>query len=88
MAEAGPARHHFVSACLERPVIDARARSPSFRRRGKSCREIYVLGKQPTNLCFGGPEGKTVYVTEVSKQRLVAFRVDQPGLAWQRWQEK
>jgi gluconolactonase len=55
---------------------------------GKVLREIDVLGKSPSNLCFGGPDGKTVYVTEVTKQRLVQFRVDRPGLAWQRWQEK
>jgi hypothetical protein len=29
-----------------------------------------------------------VYVTEVSKRRLVQFRVERPGLAWQRWQDK
>jgi sugar lactone lactonase YvrE len=55
---------------------------------GDILREIDVLGKSPSNLCFGGPDGKTVYVTEVTKQRLVSFRVDQPGLAWQRWQAK
>src|ERR1019366_981978 len=51
---------------------------------GELLREIDVLGKQPSNLCFGGPDGKTVYVTEVEHQRLVSFRVDQPGLAWRR----
>jgi sugar lactone lactonase YvrE len=55
---------------------------------GKVLREIDVLGKRPSNLCFGGPDGRTVYVTEVEHQRLVRFRVDWPGLAWQRWQEK
>jgi sugar lactone lactonase YvrE len=55
---------------------------------GKVLREIDVLGKFPSNLCFGGPDGRTVYVTEVEKQRLVAFRVDKPGLAWKRWHEK
>ncbi len=55
---------------------------------GKVLREIDVLGPSPSNLCFGGPDGRTVYVTEVSKRRLVQFRVDRPGLAWQRWQEK
>ncbi len=54
--------------------------------KGEIIREIDVLGKSPSNLCFGGPDGKTVYVTEVTKQRLVLFRVDTPGLAWQRWQ--
>ncbi|MBM3992700.1 MAG: SMP-30/gluconolactonase/LRE family protein [Planctomycetes bacterium] len=56
--------------------------------KGEILREIDVLGKQPSNLCFGGADGKTVYVTEVTKQRLVSFRVDVPGLAWQRWQER
>ncbi len=55
---------------------------------GKELREIDVLGKQPSNLCFGGPDGCTVYVTEVEHTRLVQFRVDKPGLAWKRWQEK
>ena len=53
---------------------------------GKELREIDVLGKQPSNLCFGGPDGRTVYVTEVEQTRLVQFRVDKPGLAWKRWQ--
>jgi sugar lactone lactonase YvrE len=55
---------------------------------GKILQEIDVLGAAPSNLCFGGPDGKTVYVTEVKKQRLVQFRVERPGLAWQRWQAK
>jgi sugar lactone lactonase YvrE/predicted amidohydrolase len=54
---------------------------------GKVIREIDVLGKQPSNLCFGGPDGRTVYVTEVEHRRIVQFRVDRPGLAWQRWQK-
>ncbi len=55
---------------------------------GKVLREIDVLGKSPSNLCFGGPDGRTVYVTEVTRQRLVQFRVDRPGLAWKRWQRR
>jgi sugar lactone lactonase YvrE len=54
---------------------------------GEVIREIDVLGKKPSNLCFGGADGRTVYVTEVEHQRLVKFRVEKPGLAWQRWQE-
>ena len=55
---------------------------------GKVLREIDVLGARPSNLCFGGPDGRTVYVTEVEHQRIVKFRVDRPGLAWKRWQKK
>ncbi len=53
---------------------------------GEIVREIDVLGKMPSNLCFGGPDGKTVYVTEVEHTRLVQFRVDEPGLAFARGQ--
>ncbi|MGE0756395.1 MAG: SMP-30/gluconolactonase/LRE family protein [Pirellulaceae bacterium] len=50
---------------------------------GDVLQEIDVLGKRPSNLCFGGPDGRTVYVTEVEHTRLVQFRVDRPGLEWQ-----
>jgi gluconolactonase len=52
---------------------------------GEILREVDVLGSKPSNLCFGGPDGRTVYVTEVEHRRLVKFRVDRPGLAWSRW---
>jgi sugar lactone lactonase YvrE len=54
---------------------------------GEILAEIDVLGTSPTNLCFGGSDGRTVYVTEVEHQRVVKFRADQPGLAWQRWKK-
>ncbi len=52
--------------------------------KGEVLREIDVLGASPTNICFGGPDGCTAYVTEVEHQRLVQFRVDKPGLEWAR----
>ena len=55
---------------------------------GREVREIDVLGKSPSNICFGGPDGRTAYVTEVEHTRLVQFRVDKPGLAWKRWQKE
>jgi sugar lactone lactonase YvrE len=54
---------------------------------GELIREIDVLGSKPSNLCFGGLDGRTVYVTEVDHQRIVEFRVERPGLEWQRWQK-
>lgn len=51
---------------------------------GEVVREIDVLGKHPSNLCFGGADGRSVYVTEVEAKRLVQFRVDRPGLEWER----
>jgi len=50
--------------------------------KGDVLKEIDVLGKDPTNLCFGGPDGCTVYVTEVENRRIVQFRVDKPGREW------
>ena len=53
---------------------------------GEVLREINVLGARPSNLCFGGADGRTVYVTEVEHRRLVQFRVETPGAAWARWE--
>jgi sugar lactone lactonase YvrE len=52
--------------------------------KGEVLREIDVLGPFPTNICFGGRDGRTAYVTEVKHRRLVQFRVDRPGLEWRR----
>lgn len=49
---------------------------------GEILQEVAVLGTSPTNLCFGGPDGRTVYVTEAEKCRIVTFRVDRPGREW------
>lgn len=56
--------------------------------KGEILKEVEVLGPAPSNLCFGGKDGRTVYVCDVKNRRLVQFRADKPGLAWQRWQEK
>lgn len=55
---------------------------------GQILKEIDVLGSDPTNICLGGPDGCTAYVTEAKHQRLVTFRVDRPGLEWKRWQSE
>ncbi len=49
---------------------------------GQVLQEISVLGAHPTNICFGGQDGRTAYVTEVEYTRLVSFRVDRPGRNW------
>lgn len=46
---------------------------------GDVVEEIDVLGPHPSNLTFGGPDRKTVYVTEAGKKRIVTFRAKQPG---------
>ncbi len=53
--------------------------------KGEILQEIDVLGTKPSNLCFGGPDGRTIYVTEVDHCRIVQFRVDQPGREFALW---
>jgi sugar lactone lactonase YvrE len=46
---------------------------------GSLQREVPLTGKQPTNLTFGGPDGRTVFVTQKEGRLIEAFRVDRPG---------
>jgi sugar lactone lactonase YvrE len=55
---------------------------------GEVLKEIDVLGTSPTNICFGGLDGCTAYVTEAQQRRLVQFRVDRPGNEWRLGQNK
>jgi sugar lactone lactonase YvrE len=49
---------------------------------GKIVREITLIGQKPTNVAFGGPDGKTVYITLQDQGNLETFRVDDPGREW------
>jgi sugar lactone lactonase YvrE len=46
---------------------------------GTLVREIALRGKGPTNLTFGGADGKTVFVTQTDGRFIEAFRTDRPG---------
>jgi len=46
---------------------------------GKTVHEIALGAKEPTNVAFGGPDGKTVYVTQRRGGFVETFRVDRPG---------
>lgn len=50
---------------------------------GKLIREIKLTGKAPTNVAFGGEDGRTIYVTLMDQGNLESFRVEQPGREWQ-----
>jgi sugar lactone lactonase YvrE len=52
---------------------------------GDVLREIDVLGKSPSNICFGGHDGCTAYVTDADRKRIVQFRVERPGNEWAMW---
>jgi len=46
---------------------------------GEILHEVDVLGNRPSNICFGGKDGRTVCVTEVEHGRLIRFRAEHPG---------
>ena len=44
--------------------------------------EIQLLGKLPSNIAFGGKDGRSAFVTLQDKKNIETFRVDQPGREW------
>ena len=46
---------------------------------GRTIREVQLSAKEPTNVAFGGPDGKTVYVTQRQGGFIETFRTDRPG---------
>ncbi len=55
---------------------------------GKLLREITLMGKLPSNVAFGGSDGRTMYVTLQDKGNLESFRVDKPGREWNMQKKK
>jgi sugar lactone lactonase YvrE len=51
--------------------------------KGEVLLEIALAGRNCTNLTFGGPDGRTVYVTVADRGNVEVFRVDLPGRCWQ-----
>lgn len=50
---------------------------------GEVLREVELTGKKPSNLAFGGPDGRTCFVTLQDRGNVEAFRVEEPGRAWE-----
>ena len=49
---------------------------------GRVLQEITLIGQRPTNIAFGGKDGRTAYVTLQDQGNLETFRTDQPGREW------
>ena len=47
--------------------------------------EVILTGKRPSNLAFGGPDGKTLYVTLADKGCFDSFRTSIPGRSFSMW---
>lgn len=55
---------------------------------GKLLREIRLTGSKPSNICFGGPDGRTAYVTLQDRGAIETFRVEAPGREWRMVQKR
>jgi gluconolactonase len=51
---------------------------------GKLLMEIQLSGTKPSNIAFGGVDGKTAYVTLQDKGNIETFRVEVAGREWKR----
>ena len=49
---------------------------------GKILREIKLKGKNPTNISFGGPDGKSCYITLQDRGCIETFKAAYPGRSW------
>lgn len=49
---------------------------------GKVLKEITLIGKRPTNVAFGGKDGRTLYVTLQDQGNIESFLTDFPGREW------
>jgi gluconolactonase len=50
---------------------------------GKLLQELILKGKKPSNIAFGGTDGRTAYTTLQDQGNIEAFRVDKPGREWE-----
>lgn len=50
---------------------------------GKVLQEIQLTGKNASNICFGGSDGRTAYVTLADQGNIETFRVDIPAREWE-----
>ncbi len=53
---------------------------------GKLIREYRLKGKKPSNIAFGGKEGKTCFITLQDRKLIESFEADYPGRSWRMWQ--
>ncbi len=49
---------------------------------GKIIQEIMLAGKKPSNIAFGGEDGRTAYITLQDNKNIETFRVDIAGREW------
>jgi gluconolactonase len=55
---------------------------------GEVLLEVELAGKKCSNIAFGGPDGRTCYVTIADRGNIETFRADLPGRSWQLYQRR
>ena len=55
---------------------------------GEVLLEVRLTGTKPSNIAFGGPDGRTCYVTVADHGNVETFRADRPGRSWQLYQKR
>jgi sugar lactone lactonase YvrE len=50
--------------------------------KGKLLHEVKLHGKNPSNIAFGGEDGRTIFVTVQDAGNIETFRVEEPGREW------
>ena len=55
---------------------------------GTLIREVKLIGASPSNIAFGGPDGRTCYVTMANDGSVETFRTDTPGREWKLIQDR
>jgi gluconolactonase len=55
---------------------------------GELLREVPLIGNEPSNIEFGGPDGRTCYVTMANNGSIETFRTEFPGRSWQLWHDR
>jgi gluconolactonase len=55
---------------------------------GKVLEEVQLAGKECTNIAFGGPDGRTCYVTVADHGNIECFRTESPGRSWKLFQDR
>jgi sugar lactone lactonase YvrE len=49
---------------------------------GKLIQEIKLAGKKPSNIAFGGANGRTIYITLQDNMNIETFIGETPGREW------
>ncbi len=54
---------------------------------GEILGRVATIGRNPSNIAFGGGDGMTCYITLADRGSIESFRADYPGRSWQMYQD-